>query len=396
MIPRSRAAADTSSVTLGGADLALLRRAVAQVGRDYGMAYFLEQVRTGGRCQELWADLGRCGFTGVHLPEAYGGGGAGMAELCVVAEEISAHGCPLLMLMVSSAVCGTILARFGTEEQKRRRLPGIADGSAPMAFAITEADAGSNSYRIATTARPDGQGWVLSGSKIFTSGVDTAAAVMVVARTERPSGEVAPGLFIVERDAPGLSWRPVPMDVALAEVQHSVFLDEVRVPRDARVADGGHGLAPLFAGLNPERLVAASLATGLASLALHRAVDYAGGRTVWQVPLGAHQGIAHPLAKAAIDTELARLMTGKAAALCDLGQHKAAGEAANMAKYAAAEAAARVSDQVVQVFGGNGMCTEYGVAPLLALSRAIRIAPVSQEMILNHIAHSTLGLPKSY
>ncbi|MFH9426352.1 acyl-CoA dehydrogenase family protein [Streptomyces sp. NPDC017529] len=395
MMPTSRAAADMCAVTLGGAERAALRRAVAQVGRNYGMAYFLEQVRTGSRCEDLWADLGRCGFTGVHLPEAYGGGGAGLAELCVVAEEVSAGGCPLLMLMVSSAVCGTVLARFGTEEQKRRWLPGIADGSATMAFAITEADAGSNSYRIATTARTDRHDWVLSGRKVFTSGVDTAAAVMVVARAELPSGGTAPGLFIVECGAPGVEWRPIPMDVALAEEQHALFFDEVRVPRDARVTDGQDGLKPLFAGLNPERLVAASLATGLSSLALRRAVDFACERAVWQVPIGAHQGIAHPLAKAAIDTELARLMTGKAAALCDLGRHKAAGETANMAKYAAAEAAARTADQVVQVFGGNGLCTEYGVAPLLGLSRAIRIAPVSQEMILNHIAH-TLGLPKSY
>ncbi|MEV4443066.1 acyl-CoA dehydrogenase family protein [Streptomyces sp. NPDC049577] len=396
MIPPPRAAEADCAVTLGGEDRAALRRAVAQVGRAYGMPYFLEQVRAGERCAELWADLGRCGFTGVHLPEAYGGGGAGITELCVVAEEVAAHGCPLLMFMVSSAVCGTILARYGTEEQKRRWLPGIADGSATMAFALTEADAGSNSNRITTTARPDRGDWLLSGGKVFTSGVDTAAAVMVVARAELPSGGLGPGLFVVDRDAPGLTWRPIPMDVALAEEQHVLFLDDVRVPRGARVTDGEGGLKPLFAGLNPERLVGASLANGVGTLALRRAVEYACGRTVWDVPIGAHQGIAHPLARAAIDVELARLMAARAAALYDLGRHKAAGEAANMAKYAAAEASARTVDEVLRVFGGNGMCSEYGVAPLLGLSRVIRAAPVSQEMILNHVAHGMLGLPKSY
>jgi alkylation response protein AidB-like acyl-CoA dehydrogenase len=186
------------------------------------------------------------------------------------------------------------------------------------------------------------------------------------------------------------------MEIISPELQFQVFLDDVRLPADALVGDENGGLVQLFAGLNPERIMAASFSTGLARFALNRATAYAQERTVFQGPIGTHQAIAHPLAQSKIEVELARLMTQKAAALYDAGDDMGAGEAANMAKYAAAEAACDAADRAVQTHGGNGITQEYGMAGLLVATRAGRIAPVSREMILNFVAMHSLGLPKSY
>jgi alkylation response protein AidB-like acyl-CoA dehydrogenase len=320
--------------------------------------------------------------------------------VAAVCEELAAQGCPLLMMVVSPAICGTVISRFGTEEQKQRWLPGIADGTQTMAFAITEPDAGTNSHNITTTARRDGDGWVLNGRKIYISGVDEAANVLVVARTEDGrTGRLKPCLFVVPTDAEGFEYTPIPMEIVSPEQQFSVFVDDVRLPGDALVGDPGDtdaGLVQLFAGLNPERIMAASFSTGLARFALDKAVAYVKEREVFGAPIGSHQGLAHPLAQSKIEIELARLMTQKAAALYDAGDDAAAGEAANMAKYAAAEAACDAADRAVQAHGGNGITQEYGVAGLLVAARAGRIAPVSREMILNFVGMHSLGLPKSY
>ena len=306
-------------------------------------------------------------------------------------------GCPLLLMVVSPAICGTIISRYGTEEQKRRWLPGICDGTGTMAFAITEPDAGTNTHNITTTARRDGDGWVLNGRKIYISGVDEADNVLVVARTEDArTGKLKPVLFVVPTDAEGFEARPIPMEIVSPELQFQVFIDDVRLPDDAVVGDEDGGLVQLFAGLNPERIMAASFSTGLARFALEKAAAYAKERTVFQGPIGSHQAIAHPLAQSKIEIELARLMTQKAAALYDAGDDMGAGEAANMAKYAAAEAACDAADRAVQTHGGNGITQEYGMAGLLVATRAGRIAPVSREMILNFVAMHSLGLPKSY
>jgi alkylation response protein AidB-like acyl-CoA dehydrogenase len=300
-------------------------------------------------------------------------------------------------MVVSPAICATIITRFGTDEQKQTWLPRFADGSLRMAFAITEPDAGSNSHEITTTARHDGDEWVLTGRKVFISGVDEAAAVMVVGRTEdSKTGKLKPALFIVPTDAPGFEFQPIEMDIVSPDKQFMLFLDDVRLPADALVGSQDAALLQLFAGLNPERIMAASFAIGMGRYALAKGVDYAKTRTVWNAPIGAHQGVAHPLAEAKIQLELAKVMTQKAAALYDSGDDMAAGEAANMAKYAAAEASVKAVDTAVQVHGGNGMTAEYGLGALVAAARVNRIAPVSREMILNYVAQNTLGLPKSY
>ncbi|WP_371653346.1 MULTISPECIES: acyl-CoA dehydrogenase family protein [unclassified Streptomyces] len=367
-----------------------LRAAVAALGQRHGRGHDREA---------LWADAAKLGYLGVNLPEEYGGGGGGMAELSIVLEELGAAGCPLLMMVVSPAICGTVIARFGTEEQKRTWLPGLADGSRTMAFGITEPDAGSNSHRITTTARRDEEtgGWIVTGRKVFISGVDIADATLIVGRTEDArTGSLKPCLFIVPRDTPGFQRSQIDMELQAQEKQFELVLDEVRLPAESLVGDEDAGLLQLFAGLNPERIMTAAFAIGMGRYALARALTYARERQVWKQPIGAHQAIAHPLAQAHIELELARLMMQKAAALYDAGDDTGAGEAANMAKYAAAEACVKAVDQAVHTLGGNGLTREYGLAALITAARVARIAPVSREMILNYVSHQTLGLPKSY
>jgi len=297
---------------------------------------------------------------------------------------------------VSPAICATLLATFGTDAQKRRWLPAMARGEAKMAFAITEPDAGSNSYRISTTARKDGDVWRLNGSKYYISGVDEAEAVIVVARTgtEEGTGKAKLSLFVADTDAKGFEARQIPVEIAAPEKQFTVFFDDCVLDSDRLLGTEGDGLHQVFAGLNPERLMAAAVSCGIGRYALDVAAAYARERRVWDRPIGAHQGVAHPLAKAKIELELARLMLAKAAWCYDAGTE--AGEAANMAKYAAAEAALGALDQAIQTHGGNGMSSEYGLADMWGAVRLIRTAPVSREMILNFVAQHSLGLPKSY
>ncbi|CAN3130570.1 acyl-CoA dehydrogenase family protein [Mycobacterium sp. smrl_JER01] len=377
-----------------------LRKAVAAMAANYGQDYYLEKARAGQHTDELWSEAGRLGFIGVNLPEAYGGGGAGMYELSLVMEEMAAAGSALLMMVVSPAINGTIISKFGTEEQKQRWIPGIADGSVTMAFAITEPDAGSNSHKITTTARRDGSDWILSGQKVYISGVDQAQAVLVVGRTYKEgahkSESLRPALFVVPTDTPGFTYTKIPMEIVSPEFQFQVFLDEVRLPADALVGSEDAAIAQLFAGLNPERIMGAASAIGMGRFAIDKAVDYVKSRQVWKTPIGAHQGLSHPLAQNHIEIELAKLMMQKAAALYDTGDDVGAAEAANMAKYAAGEASVRAVDQAVQSLGGNGLTKEYGIASVLTASRLARIAPVSREMILNFVAQTSLGLPRSY
>ncbi|WP_425830975.1 acyl-CoA dehydrogenase family protein [Streptomyces fractus] len=375
-----------------------LRAAVAALGKRFGRDYMTRVTAAEGHPQELWAEAAKLGYLGVNLPEEYGGGGGGIAELSIVLEELGAAGSPLLMMVVSPAICGTVISRFGTEEQKRAWLPGLADGSRTMAFGITEPDAGSNSHRITTTARKDDDGsWVLNGRKVFISGVDIADATLIVGRTsDARTGKLKPCLFIVPRDTPGFGRRRIDMELQAPEKQFELTLDDVRLPADALVGDEDAGLLQLFAGLNPERVMTAAFAIGMGRYALSRAVEYARERTVWRAPIGSHQAVAHPLAQIHIELELARLMMQKAARLYDAGDDTGAGEAANMAKFAAAEACVRAVDQAVHTLGGNGLTREFGLASLIVGSRVARIAPVSREMILNYVSHQTLGLPKSY
>lgn len=381
-------------------ELGMLRESVAKIAGSYGHRYYRERAELpDGSAHELWAELAQAGFIGVNIPEEFGGGGGGMAELVVVAEEVAAAGCPLLLLLVSPAICGSIIAQFGTDEQRKHWLPilaGVHDPNAKMAFAITEADAGSNSHQLSTTATKSADAWVLNGSKTFISGVDESEAILVVARTgaDERTGRAALSLFIVDSDAPGLDRQHIPTDIMAPERQYTLFFDDVAIPEDRLVGRQDDGLRQVFAGLNPERIIGAAVLNGIGRYVVDCAATYANDRQVWGVPIGSHQGIAHPLAEAKIELELARLMTWRAAALYDEGAD--AGEAANMAKFSAAEASLACVDRAIQTHGGNGMTVEYGIAAMWGMARLLRIAPVSREMILNFVAHHSLSLPRSY
>ncbi|KAA0021333.1 acyl-CoA dehydrogenase family protein [Antrihabitans cavernicola] len=375
-----------------------LRAAVAKVGERFNfLDYVLPKARTGEPLTELWNEASKLGFLGVNLPEEYGGGGAGIYELALVQEELAAKGAGLLLVVVSPAICGTIIGKYGTDEQKSHWLPKLADGSSIMVFGITEPDAGSNSHQITTTARRDGDDWILKGRKVYISGVDQADAVLIVARTEdSKSGKLKPALFIVPTDSENFVAQQMDMDILEPDHQFTLFLDDVRLPADALVGAADAALMQLFAGLNPERILGAAMAIGMGRYAIDAAVKYAKERQVWKTTIGAHQGISHPLAQVKIELELAKVMMQKAATLYDSGDDFGAAEAANMAKYAAAEASIKALDQAIQTHGGAGLTSEYGLAAMLASARIARVAPVSREMILNFVAQHSLGLPKSY
>ena len=379
-----------------------LREAVRKVAGGYGHKYFVDCATSHSEPIELYEELGAAGFLGVHLPEEYGGGGAGLAELCAVIEEVAAAGCPLLMMVIAPAICGSIIAAHGSPELKREWLPGLANGTGTMSFAITEPDAGSNTHALKTTARRDGDGYVITGTKYWISGADQADAILLVTR-DADAGAVAAGrdtpmsMFVVPAGADGLSMQPIEAELVQPEKQFTVFLDQVRVPAEALVGQAGKGFRAVFAGLNPERVTAAAISNGISRYALERATRYARERAVWTTPIGAHQGVAHPLAECYIAVTQARLLTARAAELADTaGAGGPAAEAVNMAKFAAAEASLKTLDQAIQVHGGNGLSREYGLADLWFLARMLRTAPTSREMVLNFVAQHSLGLPNSY
>lgn len=374
-----------------------IRESTRAIAKKYGAQYFLERGRSGGDIAELWRDLGDAGLLGVHLPEEYGGGGGGMAEAVVIVEELAAEGMPLLIWVISPAICGSIIAAHGSDTMKREWLPSLADGTRKMAFGLTEPDAGSNSHNVKTTARRDGDGWVISGQKYYISAIDQADAVLLIARDGDLSTDEKKKLsiFVVPTDSPGLTIQQIPTSIVSPDKQFTVFLDEVRVGPEALVGETGNGLRQVFSGLNPERILVGALCGGIGRYAVAKATDYARNRKVWSTPIGQHQGVSHPLAECHINVEVARLATRLSAELSD-SDSAGVGEAANIAKYAASEAALKALDQAIQVHGGNGLSHEYGLSELWFVTRLMRTAPVSREMVLNFVAQTSLGLPRSY
>ena len=374
----------------------LLRESVGKLAGSFGRRYFQDVYKRRAKPEELWQALGEAGFLGVHVSEQYGGGGSGLADYNVIVEEVAAQGCPILSLVINS-ICAPIIEQHGSDALKSEWLPGLATGRKRLSFAITEPNAGTNTHKVATTARREGSDWVISGNKYWTSGLDEADSVMVVCRSAvaDEKGRHPLSLFIVPANHPGISRAPIETALHVPETSFTVFFDEVRVGPEALVGEERQGLRQLFAGLNPERVCAAAINNGIARYALERGSQQAQDRSVWGVPIGAHQGLAHPLAKAYIGVQQARLMTARAAQLYDAGSGDA-GEAANMAKFAAADASLEALDQAIQVHGGNGMAIEYGLADLWFIARLHKTAPVSREMILNFVSQHSLGLPKSY
>jgi alkylation response protein AidB-like acyl-CoA dehydrogenase len=373
----------------------LLRESVSRLAHSFGHRYFTEVVAKEEPPAEFWTALGEHGFLGPSIAERYGGGGAGLTELAIVEEEISAAGLPLLKMLISPAVAGAIVERHGDEEQKQRWLPGMAAGTGRYSLAVTEPDAGSNTHKISTRARREGDEYVLSGTKVYSSGLEDSQWVLVLANTGTgEDGRSRLSLFMVEVDHPGLERQRIPVAMRAPEHTFTLMFDDARIPADRLIGAEGEAMQTVFSGLNAERIMSAAMCVGVGRYALEKAARYGREREVWGGPIGAHQGVSHPLAEAHANLEAARLMMMKAAALQDAGAP--AGEAANLAKLLAADAGTKALDQAIQTHGGNGIADEYGLADLYFIVRLQRIAPVSREMILNYIAQHSLGLPRSY
>lgn len=386
----------TTNGALSDTEEHALREAVAAIVGGFGPGYYQQQVDSGAHCAELWNILGTNGFLGVHLPESYGGGGRGLGALASVVQETATAGCPLLAMLFSAGVTGTILDRSATDAQKARWLPGVAVGRTRLSFALTEPDAGSNAHRTATTAERHGDHYRLSGRKVFITGMESADWVMVVARTgvDDRSGRARLSVFMVNTDSPGLTWHPIRTVMNQPDRSHEVVFDSVEVPAENLIGEEHRGLAVAFSGLNAERILTSSICTGIGRYAIDRAVRYARERQVWDQPIGAHQAVAHPLAAAHIHLKAAHLVAERACELYDSNEE--VGELANMAKYLGAAAGLEALDAAVSVHGGNAVTYDYQLAPYYWLVRMLNMGPVSKEMILNFVSEHSLGLPRSY
>ncbi len=371
-----------------------------KVSQQFDRRYWMTYADKHQPPKELMAQVASDGFLGLMVPEAYGGAGQGMMEMALFMEGLSNNGIPLLSLVVNSTMSLALIAMHGTEEQKQKYLPAACRGEIKFCFAITEPNAGSNSIEITSIAKSDGKGgFRLNGQKVFITDANCADYAMVVTRTtaradvkKKTDGFT---IFMVDMKKKGISKTLIPVAFPVPETQWQVFFDDVALTEADVLGEVGKGFNILFDTLNPERIILSGLCTGVGRFALKKAVAYANDRKVFNnTPIGAYQGVQHPLAMARSEIEMASLMALKAAWAFDQGLP--AGEFANMAKYAAAEAGIHAVDSAIQCFGGNGFTKEYGMYDLYGLVRLLRTAPLNREMVLNHIAEHVMGLPRSY
>ena len=370
-----------------------------KLAQSFDHKYWLEKARKNEFPEDMWRQAADDGFAGLMVDEAYGGAGLGLLEMALLIEGLSNAGIPLLMYVVGPTMSMGHINLHGTEEQKSRYLPDAAAGKTLFCFAITEPNAGSNSMRIQSVAKPVGERFKLNGSKVFITGVDVCDYAVVVARTT-PFDQVKSKtdgftVFIVDLKAKGVDFHPIEMNMILPERQFTMFFDDVDLGPEDVLGEVGKGFNILFDTLNPERIILSGLCTGVGRFALKKAVAYANDRKVFNnTPIGAHQGVQHPLAIARSEIEMASLMALKAAWAFD--QNLPAGEYANIAKYAGAEAGIHAVDAAIQTHGGNGFTKEYGIYDLYGLVRLLRTAPLNREMVLNYIGEHVMGLPRSY
>ena len=371
-----------------------------RIAKQFDHNYWRGYAEKRERPTELYKQITNDGFLGVMVPEAYGGAGQGMTELLLFMEGLANNGIPLLTLVATSTMTLGLLAQHASEDMKRRFLPGACTDEIKFCFAITEPNAGSNSIEITSIAKSDDKGgFKLNGQKVFITDANYADYAMVVTRTtpRTDAKKKTDGftIFMVDMKKKGISMTPIPMSFPIPESQWQVFFDDVALTENDVVGEIDKGFNILFDSLNPERIVLAGLCTGIGRFALKRAITYAKDRKVFNnTPIGAHQGVQHPLAMAHSEIEMASLMARKAAWAFDQGLP--AGEFANMAKYAAPEAGIHAVDSSLQCFGGNGFTKEYGMYDLYSLVRLFRTAPLNREMVLNQIAEHVMGLPRSY
>ena len=380
----------------------MLSETARRVGQKFGLDYWRELDAAGEFPSAIWREICSAGLCGVAIPEEYGGSQLGMLELALCVENLCAEGGGVTlsqMFMLNPIFGGVTLTRLGSEEQKRALLPGLVSGELMFAMALTEPDAGSNSLEVKTFAEADGDGWRLRGQKIWITAVPQAHKVLVVARTRALSESARRtdgiSLFLVDAERDGLDHQAIPKLGTNTLPSSTIFFDDVRVEPEELVGTLHGGFRELLDVLNTERIVTTSGLVGTAELATRLAIDYAKERSVFSGrPIGSYQAIQFPLAEAHVQAECARVMNYKAASLYDHGLPY--GSEANMGKWLAGHAAAQATDRAIQTLGGMGYSKECHAERLWRDARLFRIAPVSEEMILNFVAQHDLGLPRSY
>jgi acyl-CoA dehydrogenase len=377
-----------------------IREAVARLCERFGDDYWLKKDTEGGFPHEFHRAMAEGGWLGVAMPEAYGGAGLGITEAAIVMQAVAQSGAGF---SGASAVHMNIFGLhpvvvFGSDEQKERFLPPLIAGNEKACFAVTEPDAGLDTTRLKTRAVRDGNGYVITGRKIWTSTAQVTEKMLILTRTtpieeaERPSRGMT--LFYTDLDRSAVEVREIPKMGRHAVDSNMLFIDGLKVPLEDRIGEEGRGFQYILHGMNPERILIAAEAVGLGRVALARAAKYAGERIVFGRPIGQNQGIQHPLAERWIELEAAELLVLRAAAAYDRGEE--AGAFANAAKYFAGEAGARACETAMLTHGGMGYAKEFHVERYFREIQIARIAPVMAQLILSHIGERVLGLPKSY
>jgi acyl-CoA dehydrogenase len=380
-------------------DLQLVAEGVRDVCKGFDDDYWARCDREHEFPWDFARRMGEGGWVGIAIPEEYGGGGRGITEAAVMLKEVAAsgaamNGCSALHLTVFGL---NPVVKFGNDRLRETYLPRAAVGELHVAFGVTEPDAGTDTSRITTRAEPDGRGgWKVTGRKIWTSKALESEVVLLLARTSGEPGQGLGGLslFLADLDPDYVDIRPIPKVGRNAVASCEVAYDGLPVESWRLVGEEGAGFKLLLHGLNPERVLLSSEAIGIGEVALDRAVRYAKEREVFGRPIGANQAISHPLAQARVQLSAAWMMALDAGRRYDAG--KECGEAANSAKYLAAEAGFFAADRAMQTLGGMGYASEYHVERYWREARLLRIAPVTQEMTLNYVAQNVMGLPRSY
>lgn len=377
-----------------------IRDGIARICAKFDDEYWLNKDREGGFPHDFHQAIARDGWLGICMPEAYGGAGLGVAEAAIMMQAIAESGA---CMAGASAVHLNIFGLqpvvvYGTEEQKQRMLPPLIRGEHKACFGVTEPDTGLDTTKLRTRAERKGDHYILTGQKVWTSTAQVADRILVIARTTPPEQvkKKTDGLtlFYTAFDRKYLEVREIDKMGRKAVDSNQLFIDGLPVPLEDRIGEEGRGFEYLLHGLNPERILCAAESIGIGRAALARAVAYAKERVVFDRPIGQNQGVQHPLAECWMELEAANLMVMKAAWLYDNGRD--CGAEANAAKYLAAEAGHKAARTAVLTHGGFGYAKEYHVERYFRESMITMIAPVTQQLVLCHIAEKKLGLPKSY
>jgi acyl-CoA dehydrogenase len=377
-----------------------IRVAVRNVCKQFPDLYWREHDRNHEFPWEFYAAMAEGGWVGIAIPEQYGGGGQGIAEASIVLEEVAASGAAM---NGASAIHLSIfgmnpVVKHGSEDMRTKYLPRVASGELHVAFGVTEPNSGTDTTAIQTRARRDGDVYVVRGQKVWTSKALYCDKVLLLVRTtpieqcaRRTDGMT---LLLADLQNPAVTIRPIDKLGRNAVVSCETIYDDLEVSVDDRVGEEGRGFQYILDGLNPERVLIAAEALGIGKVALKRAVSYANERVVFGRPIGKNQGIAFPLAEAHAHLHAAELVVREAAWRYDQGLPCA--ESANLAKYLASEAAFFAADRAMQTHGGFGYASEYDIERYWKEARLMKIAPVSQEMVMNYVSEHVLGLPRSY